>query len=103
LPVSTDDGHAVYDLKGLNCPLPVLKARKRLAAMPPGRRLWLETTDPLAAIDIPAFCAETGHLLIETVRAGDGGHRFLVERGGSSGVPSPRLREKVPRRDGADS
>ncbi|RWK59535.1 sulfurtransferase TusA family protein [Mesorhizobium sp.] len=72
---------AVYDLKGLNCPLPVLKAKKRLATMQPGSRLWLETTDPLAVIDIPAFCAESGHHLIETA-AISGGHRFLVERGG---------------------
>jgi tRNA 2-thiouridine synthesizing protein A len=70
----------VYDLKGLNCPLPVLKARKRLKRMRPGSRIWLETTDPLAAIDIPAFCAEAGHQLVET-SAVDGGHRFLVERG----------------------
>jgi len=71
---------SVYDLKGLNCPLPVLKARKRLSAMPPGSRLWLETTDPLAVIDIPAFCADSGHQLIETAAVA-GGHRFLVERG----------------------
>lgn len=71
---------AVYDLKGLNCPLPVLRAKKRLAGMQPGGRLWLETTDPLAAIDIPAFCVEAGHLLIETASVA-GGHRFLVERG----------------------
>lgn len=71
----------VYDLKGLNCPLPVLKARKRLSRMRRGSRIWLETTDPLAAIDIPAFCAEAGHRLVET-SAGEGGHRFLVERGG---------------------
>ena len=71
---------AVYDLKGLNCPLPVLKARKRLAAMPVGSRLWLETTDPLAVLDIPAFCAEAGHSLVESF-AVEGGHRFLVERG----------------------
>lgn len=70
----------VYDLKGLNCPLPVLKASKRLCGMRPGSRLWLETTDPLAAIDIPAFCNERGHKLIETA-AIDGGHRFLIERG----------------------
>ncbi len=69
-----------YDLKGLNCPLPVLKARKRLAGMPSGDRLWLETTDPLAVIDIPAFCNEHGHLLVET-EATPNGHRFLVERG----------------------
>lgn len=71
----------VYDLKGLNCPLPVLKARKRLAGMPPGARLWLETTDPLAAIDIPAFCNQERHRLVET-QSVPGGHRFLVERGG---------------------
>lgn len=77
----TPPGHsAVYDLRGLNCPLPVLKARKRLAAMRAGERLWLETTDPLAAIDIPAFCNEAGHDLVET-HATEGGHRFLVERG----------------------
>jgi tRNA 2-thiouridine synthesizing protein A len=70
----------VYDLKGLNCPLPVLKARKRLLRMRPGSLIWLETTDPLAAIDIPAFCSEAGHRLVEAVAVG-GGHRFLIERG----------------------
>lgn len=72
-----------YDLRGLNCPLPVLKARKRLSSLAPGSRLWLETTDPLAVIDIPAFCREAGHQLVETVAA-DGGHRFLVERGSAA-------------------
>ncbi|WP_379065940.1 sulfurtransferase TusA family protein [Mesorhizobium sp. UC22_110] len=71
---------AIYDLKGLNCPLPVLKARKRLTDMQPGGLLWLETTDPLAVIDIPAFCSQSGHRLVETA-AMPGGHRFLVERG----------------------
>ena len=70
---------AIYDLKGLNCPLPVLKARKRLAGMKPGARLWLETTDPLAALDIPAFCNESGHVLVETEVDGSG-HRFLLRR-----------------------
>jgi tRNA 2-thiouridine synthesizing protein A len=70
----------IYDLKGLNCPLPVLKTRKRLSSMAPGSRLWVETTDPLAAIDIPAFCQEDGHKLIEK-HAHNGGHRFLIERG----------------------
>lgn len=71
---------AVYDLKGLNCPLPALKARKRLAWMKAGERLWLETTDPLAAVDIPALCNEEGHRLIDT-QVASGAHRFLVERG----------------------
>jgi tRNA 2-thiouridine synthesizing protein A len=70
----------IYDLRGLKCPLPVLKARKRLAAMPPGSRLWIETTDPLAVIDIPAFCRDDRHQLVATETLA-GGHRFLVERG----------------------
>ena len=70
----------VYDLKGLNCPLPVLKARKRLAGMASGARLWVETTDPLAVIDIPAFCNDDGHRLLACDAVGTG-HRFLIERG----------------------
>ncbi len=69
----------VYDLKGLNCPLPVLRARKRLAGMKPGGLLWVETTDPLAVLDIPAFCTEDGHRLVSS-EATAGGHRFLIER-----------------------
>lgn len=69
----------VYDLKGLKCPLPVLKARKRLAEMQPGSRVWLETTDPLAVIDIPAFCQQDSHRLVETMTV-SGGHRFLIEK-----------------------
>ncbi|MCO5081436.1 MAG: sulfurtransferase TusA family protein [Rhizobiaceae bacterium] len=70
----------IYDLRGLNCPLPVLKARKRLAGMSAGSRLWVETTDPLAAIDIPNFVQEDGHRLVDSMRV-EGGHRFLIERG----------------------
>lgn len=70
----------VYDLRGLKCPLPVLRATKRLGAMRPGEQIWLETTDPLATIDIPAFCADAGHRLMARETTADG-HRFLVERG----------------------
>jgi tRNA 2-thiouridine synthesizing protein A len=70
----------IYDLKGLKCPLPVLRAKKRLAGMRPGSRLWLETTDPLAAIDIPAFCTDECHQLVKRETTAEG-HRFLVERG----------------------
>jgi len=70
----------IYDLRGLKCPLPVMKARRRLADLATGTQLWLETTDPLAVIDIPAFCQDNGHRLVSS-QAVDGGHRFLVERG----------------------
>lgn len=48
--------------------------------MRPGSRLWIETTDPLAAIDVPAFCAEEGHRLLESLAVEGGGNRFLIER-----------------------
>jgi tRNA 2-thiouridine synthesizing protein A len=70
----------IYDLRGLACPLPVLRARKRLAGMRPGTLLWIETTDPLAVIDIPALCKDDGHALRES-HGVEGGHRFLIERG----------------------
>ncbi len=69
-----------YDLRGLKCPLPVLKTKKRLASLPPGATLCVETTDPLAVIDIPHFCNESGHILIETVSTA-GGHRFVIRKG----------------------
>jgi len=49
------------DARGLNCPLPVLKARKKLLGMRTGQILEVAATDPVAAIDMPHFCAESGH------------------------------------------
>jgi len=53
------------DLSGLLCPLPVLKARKRLESLLPGQILRVIATDPMAAIDMPHFCSEQGHLLLD--------------------------------------
>lgn len=52
------------DATGLLCPLPVLKARKRLGAMPKGAVLCMLADDPAAVIDVPHFCAEAGHELL---------------------------------------
>ncbi|MEZ5871236.1 MAG: sulfurtransferase TusA family protein [Nitratireductor sp.] len=70
----------LLDLKGLNCPLPVLKTRKAMRSMHPGERLRVETSDPLAVIDVPNFCREDGHVLIEMQEEGRI-HRFLIEHG----------------------
>ena len=70
----------IYDLRGLNCPLPVLKTQKRLRAMAVGEELWVLTSDPLAVIDIPNFVREKGHKLVSS-EAIEGGHRFLLQRG----------------------
>ena len=69
-----------YDLRGLKCPLPVLKTAKRLASMATGETLAIETSDPLAAIDIPHFCSENGHALLASDNTSDG-HRFLIRKG----------------------
>ena len=58
------------DLSGLLCPLPVLKARKRLEGMAPGSVLKVIATDPMSAIDMPHFCNEQGHALLEESRDG---------------------------------
>lgn len=49
------------DCEGLLCPLPVLRARKRLIAMQPGQVLCLRATDAMAAVDLPHFCLQSGH------------------------------------------
>ncbi len=61
--------HAAYvtgmthelDAIGLLCPLPVLKARKRLQGLEVGDVLRVSTDDPAAIVDIPHFCSEAGH------------------------------------------
>ena len=58
-----DHPEIMLDLSGLLCPLPVLKVRKRLIEMAPGSVLVVTATDPMAAIDIPHFCNEQGHVL----------------------------------------
>lgn len=55
---------AELDATGLLCPLPVLKARKRLKALAPGDVLQMLADDPAAVVDVPHFCAEQGHELL---------------------------------------
>ncbi|KAB2700711.1 sulfurtransferase TusA family protein [Ochrobactrum sp. Kaboul] len=69
----------VYDLRGLKCPLPVLKTRHRLEKMPSGAQLWVEATDPLSGIDLPHFCTQEGHALIEHERS-ETVQRFLIQK-----------------------
>ena len=54
------------DATGLLCPLPVLKAAKRIRAMPSGSVLRLLADDPAAVVDVPHFCVEQGHELLST-------------------------------------
>jgi tRNA 2-thiouridine synthesizing protein A len=56
----------VIDARGLRCPLPVLKAEKRLAMLPLGARLVVLATDPMARVDIPLLCRKGGHAYAES-------------------------------------
>jgi tRNA 2-thiouridine synthesizing protein A len=67
------------DLTGLKCPLPVLHARRALRRLPPGSRLIVTCTDPLAAIDIPHMVREEGDRL-EVQETVDGALRFRIRR-----------------------
>jgi tRNA 2-thiouridine synthesizing protein A len=75
------DNHpdSVLDVTGLLCPLPVLKARKRLTAMPSGAMLTVIASDPMSAIDMPHFCAEQGHELVSSVTTENRFH-FRIKR-----------------------
>ena len=69
--MSENHSENTLDLSGLLCPLPVLKARKRLEGMPSGAILTVIATDPMSAIDMPHFCNEQGHSLLEHRQDGD--------------------------------
>jgi len=76
---------AEIDARGLLCPLPVLKARRGLLALPEGALLRLLADDPAAAVDVPHFCAEAGHRFLGETPLPDGGHAYLVRRGPVTG------------------
>lgn len=67
------------DATGLLCPLPVLKARKRLQGLSAGDILHVHTDDPAAVVDMPHFCAEAGHALISSEAKGDG-QLFVIRK-----------------------
>lgn len=73
---------ADLDARGLLCPLPVLKARKRMKALAPGDEFSLLADDPAAVVDVPHFCAEQGHALIAQEPAEDGATLYRIRKGG---------------------
>jgi len=59
------------DTRGLNCPLPILKAKKTLAEMTTGQTLRVIATDPGSVRDFQAFARQTGNELLEQIANGD--------------------------------
>lgn len=69
---------AVLDAKGLNCPLPILKAKKALKDVPSGGTLEIVATDPGSVADFEAFCRATGNELLDSKNDG-GVYTFLIK------------------------
>jgi tRNA 2-thiouridine synthesizing protein A len=67
------------DVRGLKCPLPVLKAERRMRDFAAGTHFIVLATDPMAAIDLPHFCGEKGHRLLNAHRDGNL-LRFEIEK-----------------------
>jgi len=69
----------VLDAKGLNCPLPILKAKKALKDMTAEQILQVLSTDPGSVADFQAFCRTTGNELVEHSEEG-GVYDFLIRK-----------------------
>ena len=77
-----DEDAILIDVRGLKCPLPVLKTARRMGPHPAGTRFTVLATDPLARIDVPHFCQENGHRLIASGSEAET-LRFEIEKGGT--------------------
>ena len=69
----------VLDLRGLKCPLPAMRVRKKLRDLKSGDLIVAECTDPLAAIDIPNLLRQTGDTLEDKAEA-DGVLIFRIRK-----------------------
>ena len=69
----------IVDAQGLNCPLPVLRAKKGLRQVPVEGTLQVLATDPGAVADFVAFCETTGNELLDSSEQ-DGVYSFLIKR-----------------------
>lgn len=69
----------VLDVKGLNCPLPILRTKKAMKDVAVDGVLEVLATDPGSVKDMEAFCKQTGHELLETAEA-SGVYSFKIKR-----------------------
>ena len=74
------DAQKEIDTRGLNCPLPILKAKKALADLQSGDVLRVLSTDPGSVRDFQAFARQTGNELVEQSTAGDDFMHYLRRR-----------------------
>ncbi|MCZ6888227.1 MAG: sulfurtransferase TusA family protein [Gammaproteobacteria bacterium] len=69
----------LLDVKGLNCPMPLLKAKKALNEMPAGALLRVIATDPGSVKDFEVFSRQSGHALLES-RNENGNFVYLLQK-----------------------
>ena len=74
------DAQKEIDTRGLNCPLPILKAKKALAELSSGQVLKVLATDPGSVRDFQAFARQTGNELVEQTSAGSEFIHYLRRR-----------------------
>ena len=77
--MKNEEGMQELDLSGLNCPLPVLKTKKKLSLMNTGEKLFIVCTDQGSFDDFKYFCEHSGHRLVSRERTEDK-ICFLIER-----------------------
>ncbi len=73
------DSDVKLDAKGLNCPLPILKAKKTLNGMDSGQVLEILSTDPGSVADFDSFCRTTGNELLESSQ-GEGLYTYYIKK-----------------------
>lgn len=75
--------HATLDATGLTCPMPVLRAQRKLREMPANSILELLSTDKIALKEVPLFCEQAGYVLLsgpETAQNASVPYRFLIKK-----------------------
>jgi tRNA 2-thiouridine synthesizing protein A len=69
----------VLDARGLNCPLPILKAKKAIGELASGQVLQVLSTDPGSVNDFASFCSQTGNALLSS-REASGAYEFQIRK-----------------------
>lgn len=75
------DFNEELDARGLNCPLPILRAKKAINGLEVAQTLKIIATDPGSVKDFEAFCKQTGNELVSTGEEGDE-FTFFIKKGG---------------------
>jgi tRNA 2-thiouridine synthesizing protein A len=73
-------GDTLLDVRGLTCPLPVLRAKKTLKAVPDGALVTVMATDPSSVRDFQIFCQQTGHRLEGWSEDDDGVFHYRIRK-----------------------